>query len=496
MSRPSLPSARVAKVAVRTLITAAYALVYAGSAAAAEVPVLSPGGTVSPRSEPGVAARDTTVAPRAQIVPRRTATTAAARTALTELARLRDAGAIDPVQFAEHRATYRRARALSRKLSGRRRIELRGVLRNTNQMAARGSFTPTRLGPLFLTLERNRQWWASGGLLASGARVSFAGTELVFQYVPGEGLQIHPLANFGKLNALWRSRADYDRMVDLLDELLPLAVERAGGVAWEYYYDFGGGAPPWVSGLAQGTGLQSMARAARKAGTGDLVYPVLQRGLAVFRQRTPSGVRVPAGAGDHYAQYSFAPGLRILNGFVQSLVGLYDFYEITGDPEAQRLFAAGEARALQEVPTYDTGAWSLYDRGTSSKESNLNYHRVLIDFLASLCARTDQPVFCDTLDNFRAYLDEGPEISVITRRLRAGRRGTLRFRLSKVATVNVTLSRGGRVVYDTTSTMGFGTRSVAVTPPKKAREYVVRIDATDLAGNSAALDDSVEIIRK
>ena len=32
-----------------------------------------------------------------------------------------------------------------------------------------------------------------------------------------------------------------------------------------------------------------------------------------------------------------------------------------------------------------------------------------------------------------------------------------------------------------------------MTPPKKAREYVVHIDATDLAGNSSALDDTIEI---
>ena len=171
-------------------------------------------------------------------------------------------------------------------------------------------------------------------------------------------------------------------------------------------------------------------------------------------------MRVPAGAGDHFAQYSFAPGLRILNGFVQSLVGLYDFGEITGDAEAQRLFASGQARALEEVPTYDTGAWSLYDRGTDTHESNLNYHNVLIDFLDSLCSRTDQPTFCDTLDHFRAYLKEDPEVAVRTRRLRAGRRGTLRFKLSKIASVHVSLSRGGKVVYSTTQTMGYGTRRI------------------------------------
>jgi hypothetical protein len=40
------------------------------------------------------------------------------------------------------------------------------------------------------------------------------------------------LGNFGKLNGLWGSR-DNDRLAVMLDELLPLAAERAGGLAWE-----------------------------------------------------------------------------------------------------------------------------------------------------------------------------------------------------------------------------------------------------------------------
>jgi D-glucuronyl C5-epimerase-like protein len=455
--------------------------------------VLGPHGAITHRTDPGIAARDRTVAPRVA-TPRSATIAAKKKTVLSELKRLRDEGSIYAVAYADYRAEYKRDVALAKKLTGRRKIELAGVLRTVDQMAARGSFTATRVVPLFLTLQRNREWWGGNGtLLANGARVSFKGSELVFQYVPGEGLQIHPLANFGKLNALWRSKVDADRMTALLDELLALGVSRAGGVAWEYYYDFGGGAPPWVSSLSQGTGLQSMARAARKAGTGDVVYPILRKGLEIFKARTPSGVRVPVGAGNHYAQYSFAPGLRILNGFVQSLVGLYDFHEITGDADAQALFTAGEARALQEVPTYDTGAWSLYDRGTDSHESNLNYHQVLIDFLSSLCSRTDQPTFCDTLDKFRAYMKEDPEVSVVTSSLKAGKPGALKFTLSKIAAVHVSLSRGGRVVYSTTTTYGYGTRSITVTPPKKTKEYVVHIDATDLAGNATAIDDTVSV---
>ena len=58
----------------------------------------------------------------------------------------------------------------------------------------------------------------------------------------------------------------------------------------------------------------------------------------------PEGVRVPAGAGVHYAQYSFEPGLRILNGFIQSLVGLYDYGRIAADTRAGAVRAGRGAR--------------------------------------------------------------------------------------------------------------------------------------------------------
>ena len=74
-------------------------------------------------------------------------------------------------------------------------------------------------------------------------RVTFEGSELIWQYVPGQGLQLHPLANFGKLNAYAKGRKRNNaRNTLLLDELLAIAVPRGGGLAWEYYFTFDGGA--------------------------------------------------------------------------------------------------------------------------------------------------------------------------------------------------------------------------------------------------------------
>ena len=87
-----------------------------------------------------------------------------------------------------------------RKLSGRRRLELGAVVSTLEGIAARGGLTASRLGPLWMTLERNRQWWTTAPLPAYGQRVGFEGSELIWQYYPGQGIQLQALANFGKLN--------------------------------------------------------------------------------------------------------------------------------------------------------------------------------------------------------------------------------------------------------------------------------------------------------
>src|SRR5215217_8384640 len=266
-----------------------------------------------------------------------------------ELAQLYERGQIDLATYDADRAIHTDVKRAIRDLSGMRRAELAGVVETVGRIAARSDMRASRLAPLFLTLQRNLEWWPSQPLLAAGQRVTFEDSELVWQYVPGQGLQLHPLANFGKLNAYANgSRRNNVRNAVLLDELMAVAVPRGGGLAWEYYFTFDGGRPPWVSSLAQGTGLQAIARSARKLGRMDELLPAIQRGLTLFEQRPPTGVRVASAGGAHYAQYSFWPELRIANGFVQSLVGLYDVAQITGDPRAARLFADGDRAARVE----------------------------------------------------------------------------------------------------------------------------------------------------
>jgi hypothetical protein len=202
-------------------------------------------------------------------------------------------------------------------------------------------------------------------------------------------------------------------------------------------------------------------------------------------------VRIPDGAGVHYLQYSGLPDLKILNGFIQSLVGLYDYAQFSGDTDATALFQAGDIAARAEVPTYDTGAWSLYSRGSSTHESDLNYHVLLRDFLAQLCARTAAVEYCGAAQHFTAYLAIPPAIQVLPRTLRPNRVGNLRFTLSKISRVTVTVS--GRTVFS--GTLAHGTKSLRWRAPKRTGDYAVTVDATDLAGNAGTASGTVTVAK-
>ena len=310
---------------------------------------------------------------------------AAARTSVAAaLLGLERSGAITPAAYAQDRATYVAAQRALGRLSGTRLVELGAVLDNVRAIAAAGGLTASRAPALFLTLERNRQWWTREPLLNNGVRVSFPGSRLVWEYYAGQGIEIQWLGTFGKANGYYLSGHENGNLRQLLGEALPLAARRAGGIAWEYLFSFDGGSPPWTSGLSQGTALQVLARAWSRFKE-PAYLTAAEQALGVFRSPPPQGVRVRRGAGAHYAEYSYAPGDRILNGFIQAIVGLYDYTSLTQDPRGLALFDAGDAEARAEVPHYDTGAWSRYDQST---ESTLSYHELLTEFLQHLCQRT------------------------------------------------------------------------------------------------------------
>ena len=345
--------------------------------------------------------RDTRVAPsagRPRVVD---------RNVRTELARLYRTHRIDRAHYVRYLNSFNSSLSSVKRLRGTRAVELEAVIENVHGIAAAGELTPSRLPVLFLTLDRNRRWWTHGPLLSSGQRVQFGGSQIVWEYYAGQGIALQELGSWGQADWMFAAgRKFWPRLRSLVDELIPLGVDRGGGLAWEYYFNFDGGAPPWTSAMSQGTAVQALTQTYEA--THDATYlDLARRSLPIFSDEPPVGVGVRTARGRRYLLYSFAPDpqVAVINGFLQTLIGLFDYAKVSGDPVGQRLFAAGDAEARAELPRYDTGSWSLYQPGV---EDSLDYHTLVTDFLHQLCSRTHAQVYCTTAVHFDRYLKHPP----------------------------------------------------------------------------------------
>lgn len=480
------------RLATRSAAAVVALLAIPSAASASPVLVMHDGGRVTLRKEPALPSPASTKLPlppgtaydARSVRPRFGAASAASRGSIGAAVRsAASGGAITPDQRDEYLQVYSGARSTYARLGGRNRAELGDVLANLQRIAKRGQLTSGRMPALFLILDRNRQWWGSRGAPASGARISFSGSRVVFQYYPGHGLQLQPLANFGNANGLWGAKK-YDAFRALLDDLIALKATRGSFDTWEYYFPFGGGQPPWTSGISQGTALQALARAGKTFGD-QAYFDAGQAALGAFNTRTPTGVRVPQNEGAWYALYSFAPGQYVLNGDLQALIGLFDFNDADPGTAAAELFQQGDAATRAKLKTCDTGAWSLYQ--CPGAEADLNYHSLTTEFLEKLCSRTDAEIYCNAADRFKGYLKTPPEIASArfspapVKRRKATKIG---FNLSKQSMVTLQISApGGGAVYSNNYRLAYGHRTLGWTAPAKTGTYDWTLKAVDLAGN-------------
>jgi hypothetical protein len=473
-------------------------------------------------------------------------------------------GAIDRDAYSSYSDVYSRAKHAWHRLGGTRKRELGSVITSVNTLAARGELVASRMIPVFLELRRNTEWWShtsatpapappdehtprkttactTAGRIAAGPRVQFKGDPLTLQYYPGSGLRLQPLANFGKANALYNAckgidtepgtPCEPDALRALLDRLIDTAARRGGFLAWEYYFTFAGGRPPWVSGIATGTALSALARgaslfkdlelqqpaqpaqptggttppgAAPAPGDGsetpakphDSAYylDVARQALPVYAHRAPLGIRAAGARGNHYLIYSFNRGLRVGNAFLQSLIGLWDYWQVSGDKRARALYVRGDREAKAELPRLDTGAWSLYSLGGA--ESDLNYHRLIRDFAEGLCERTKESAYCSKAARFDKYLHQPARVAIVgPKTARPKKPVRIRIRVDKVSCLTIQVLRGPKVVYQPTWYFPRGVHSFAWTPPRPG-EYRVHVLARDLMSRQSRADSDLRVLRR
>jgi hypothetical protein len=392
---------------------------------------------------------------------------------------------VSAAQYKRWRRWYVSSIRTYRHLRGARRDQLGYVIDALEGLALRNMLSPTRMPAAFVQLERNRRYWPSLPYPAARDQVSFKGSEILYVFFPGEGLQMHPLSTFKKANlihgACERREPGCDRAAlrRLLDEMERLAVHRTRSfIAWEYMFTFDGGTPPWISGMAEATAIQAYGRAADLLGEPHYDN-VARRALGAFETLPPLGVRTTGFAGGvHYLQYSFAPRLYIFNAFLQSLIGLRDFGLIAGDELATKLFEEAEPEARKEIPYSDVGDWSRYSyRGP---ESTRDYHELLREFLASMCTRRIGELYCEYADKYRGYQVDPPTLTYTGPDTTTAKQLTaLRFRVSKLSAVEAKVYRGEKLVFDRIATFRRGVGAFAWRP-RGPGMFTVRLGAKEL----------------
>ena len=113
-----------------------------------------------------------------------------------------------------------------------------------------------------------------------------------------------------------------------------------------------------------------------------------------------------------YEEYPTAPPSFVLNGFIYSLIGLYDVISLA--PESQ----AGEAKLLYDqgmqslkklLPLFDTGTGSVYDLrhftlGLSPNIARWDYHSTHVNQLLLLSTIDPDPILAQVAERWAGYM--------------------------------------------------------------------------------------------
>jgi hypothetical protein len=91
----------------------------------------------------------------------------------------------------------------------------------------------------------------------------------------------------------------------------------------------------------------------------------------------------------------------VLNGWIFSLLGIYDYSKLTGDIEVQQIFDNSIHTLAEDLKYYDTGYWSYYDR--CKRIASPAYHDLHIALLTVLFDLTGIKEFCDAADRWHSY---------------------------------------------------------------------------------------------
>lgn len=249
---------------------------------------------------------------------------------------------------------------------------------------------------------------------AEGLPMQKAQNEDKFFYTPGTLAQ-YALAMHGK-----NDLPMFVKAAKKLQEVQGKNGALTYGYAWRHYAEPRDYAPGWFSGMDQGLALSVYARAylvTKEKGFIDKGNKVLEFLLRPFPDGPRSDLRDLDPSLEHYVffeEYIADPHVYTLNGYVFTLLGLYDWWKIAGSATAEDYFKRGVTTLEKVLPYFDIGTFSAYDLSyiTSQKpyleqlppRLAARYHALHIAQLRALESVTGSEVFRQFAEKWNGYV--------------------------------------------------------------------------------------------
>jgi len=165
---------------------------------------------------------------------------------------------------------------------------------------------------------------------------------------------------------------------------------------WTYDFDWYEGntflRSPWISAMSQGLAMSCLIRGYRLGGDKNLLSIAHQASRAFEFGIEEGGVRTVQNGVVFYEEYPAYPLVRILDGFVFGLLGLYDLFEETKDNHIKKLFDEGIEGVKSHLRTWNyRNVWSRY--GNHGILSPPEYNKLNAVFMRVLYKINNHPSF-------------------------------------------------------------------------------------------------------
>lgn len=218
------------------------------------------------------------------------------------------------------------------------------------------------------------------------------------------GVQMNPLTVASQGNDYYKqyiyggNNLSRDKFLNCSDWLVENAVKKEGYLVWESNFSWPtyNNTAPFISGMTQGLAIELLTNAYNYT-KNEKYINYAKEGLNAFSiDINEGGVTYKDANGwwyEEYAQPNMNIQPRVLNGHIFALLGIYKYYEITGDEQAKYIFDMGTTDLKAYLADFDNKQlqWTNYD--LVGNRATSGYHNIHIDQLGKMYNITGSSIF-------------------------------------------------------------------------------------------------------